>query len=752
MSVLSDMSEAQVSTEAMTEQANELKALVAAIAKSQAMISFKMDGTILEANENFLNVMGYSLDEVQGKHHSMFIEPNYASSGKYKNFWESLNQGEPKVAEFKRLAKGRKEVWIQASYIPILDSDGKPIKVVKIASDITQLKLTSIDYAGKIDAVSRSEAMIEFSVDGSILDANENFLSAMGYSLAEIKGQHHSLFVDSQFKKSEEYKSFWAKLSQGSYEAGEFKRLGKGDKEVWIQASYNPILDDDGKVLKVVKFATDVTKRKLESAESEGVITAIKKAQAVIEFDLEGNVLDANDNFLVTMGYSMDEIKRKHHGMFVDSSYRESNEYRQFWTSLRNGELQSGIYKRNCKDGHDVWLKASYNPIFDSEGRPFKIVKFATDITEQQNAQEEVENLVGLAASGNLEHRIDSKNFRGSSAVFVAGVNKLMDTIVVPVKEVARAMQGLSEGNLDQFMEGDFEGEFLNLKNAVNSSLSDLKSLVGGIRESAIDITSASKDISQGNLDLSGRTEQQAASLEETAASMEELASTMKQNAENAREAEKLSKDAKEVAQSGGDVVTNAISAMNDINQASKKIADIIGVIDEIAFQTNLLALNAAVEAARAGEQGRGFAVVATEVRNLAQRSASAAKEIKVLINDSVEKVGEGSQLVNKSGEVLTEIVHSVAKVSDIISEITIASNEQSAGIDQVNSAITDMDSVTQQNAALVEEAAAASESMSDRAIEMQKQIEHFHGGDNANYRQGGRQNASEMGQARGYH
>lgn len=754
MTVVENLSEAQTNSEiaAMTTQATELKALVAGIGASQAMISFKIDGTIVDANENFLSVMGYSLAEIQGQHHSMFVEPDYVKSREYKDFWERLNHGESKVAEFKRLAKGRKEVWIQASYIPILDSKGVAIKVVKIASDITQLKLTSLDHAGKVDAISRSEAMIEFSVDGTILNANENFLSAMGYSLAEIKGQHHRIFVDSQSGKGEEYKSFWAKLAQGVYQTGEFKRVGKGGKEVWIQASYNPILDEQGQVLKVVKFATDVTKRKLESAEAEGTIAAIKKAQAVIEFDLDGNILDANENFLVTVGYSMEEIKQKHHGMFVDSSYRESHEYRQFWQSLKNGELQSGMYKRQCKNGDDIWLKASYNPIFDSEGRPFKIVKFATDITEQQNAQEEVKKLVDLAASGNLEHRIDCGSFSGATSVFVKGVNTLMDMIVVPIEEVSRAMKGLSEGNLDQYMEGEYEGEFLNLQNTVNTSLSDLKNIVAGIRESAIEITSASKDISQGNHDLSSRTEQQAASLEETAASMEELASTMKQNADNAREAETLSKDAKGVAQNGGEVVTNAIAAMNDINQASKKIADIIGVIDEIAFQTNLLALNAAVEAARAGEQGRGFAVVATEVRNLAQRSASAAKEIKVLINDSVEKVGEGSQLVNQSGEVLSEIVQSVVKVSDIISEITTASNEQSAGIDQVNSAITDMDSVTQQNAALVEEAAAASESMSDRAVEMQKQVEHFQIDEGANVSQRGSQISVERARTQAYH
>lgn len=682
------------------------EAKISAIDKSQAMISFNTDGTIRNANDNFLNALGYSLDEIQGKHHSMFVDPELRNSSEYREFWQGLGRGEDKTAEFKRFGKNGRELWIQASYIPVLDDKGKVAQIIKIASDITKIKLKSIDYAGKVDAISRSQAMIEFAIDGTIIDANENFLTTLGYSLNEIVGQHHSLFVDPNFKHSNEYKNFWVGLGQGDFQSGEFKRIGKSGNEIWIQATYNPILGPDGKVIKVVKFASDVTQRKADAAEAEGKIIAISKAQAVIEFDMDGTILEANENFQATMGYSLSEIKGRHHSMFAEASARESAEYKQFWKSLREGELQAAVFKRIAKDGQVVWLNASYNPIFDADGRPFKVVKFATNITEEKNSQE----------------------------------------------EVGRTMKALSEGDLTQRIDGQYTGELLHVKTAVNSSFSELKNMVVGIRESAVDITSASKDISQGNMDLSNRTEQQAASLEETAASMEELASTMKQNVENARSAEKLSSSAREVAENGGVVVTNAIAAMSDINQASKKIADIIGVIDEIAFQTNLLALNAAVEAARAGEQGRGFAVVATEVRNLAQRSASAAKEIKVLINDSVEKVGEGSQLVNQSGEVLTEIVASVIKVSDIISEITVASSEQSAGIDQVNGAITDMDSVTQQNAALVEEAAAASQSMSDQALGLQRQIDHFNISDDGSQSHASYEKGEDMPRSQAFH
>ncbi len=339
-----------------------------------------------------------------------------------------------------------------------------------------------------------------------------------------------------------------------------------------------------------------------------------------------------------------------------------------------------------------------------------------SDITEQKDAERQIQGLIDGAVVGKLDDRIDHTNYTGFMKGLGEGINSLMDAVVSPLQESKKVMQQLAEGDLTSSMTGEFEGEFAELRDSVNGTIDNLVDIVGKIRESGTNIASASSEIAQGNSDLSQRTEEQASSLEETASSMEELTSTVKQNADNARQANQLASGAREQAEKGGSVVGNAIDAMSEINTASKKIADIIGVIDEIAFQTNLLALNAAVEAARAGEQGRGFAVVASEVRNLAQRSAGAAKEIKALINDSVEKVEDGSRLVNESGDTLEEIVTAVKKVSDIIAEIAAASQEQSSGIEQVNKAIMQMDEVTQQNAALVEEAAAASESLDEQA------------------------------------
>jgi methyl-accepting chemotaxis protein len=241
-------------------------AKLAALDKSQAIIEFKMDGTIITANANFLNTMGYSLDEIKGRHHGMFVEPNYRESAEYREFWAKLNRGELLSAQFKRIGKGGKEVWIAASYTPLLDSKGRPFKVVKFATDVSPQQAVYADLAGKVEAIGRSQAVIEFEMDGTVITANDNFLKVLGYTLAEIRGKHHSMFVDPDFAKSTEYREFWAKLNRGEFEAAQFKRVGKGGKEIWIEASYNPVKDLNGRLWKVVKFATDITGRKQGNA------------------------------------------------------------------------------------------------------------------------------------------------------------------------------------------------------------------------------------------------------------------------------------------------------------------------------------------------------------------------------------------------------------------------------------------------------------------------------------------------------
>jgi methyl-accepting chemotaxis protein len=537
------------------------------------------------------------------------------------------------------------------------------------------------DLRGQVAAIGKSNATIEFALDGTILTANDNFLNALGYSLAEIQGKHHGMFVDPDYRASPEYRLFWERLGRGEFDAGQYRRIGKGGKEVWIQASYNAILDRKGRPFKVVKYASDITEQKMRNLDFEGQLAAINKAQAVIEFTLDGKVLTANENFLKTLGYSLAEIKGQHHGMFVDAAYRQSPDYRLFWEKLGRGEFDAGQYKRIGKGGREVWIQASYNPILDADGKPMKVVKYATDVTAQVTAVQQTQEVVAATKNNDLTRRIPLEGKTGDIARLCAGVNGLLDTMVAVV--------------------------------------SDIKASAGEVSNAAAEIATSTTDLSQ-------RTEEQAASLEETSASMEEISATVKKNAESAQQANQFTTGTREVADRGGEVVAQAVGAMARIEESSRKIFDIISVIDEIARQTNLLALNAAVEAARAGEAGRGFAVVASEVRSLAQRSSQAAKDIKDLITNSSNQVKEGVELVNKAGASLGEIVQSIKKVAEIVSDIAAASSEQATGLDQVNAALSQMDEVTQQNSALVEENAATAKTLEQQSLAMNDRVGAF--------------------------
>ncbi|GAA2614902.1 hypothetical protein GCM10010399_52260 [Dactylosporangium fulvum] len=368
-----------------TKQRNaEYEGKVTAIDRAQAVIEFDLDGMILGANRNFLDLMRYtSADELKGRHHRIFVDPIHAASEDYRAFWARLARGEFEMGEYKRVGKGGREVWLQATYNPIFDLEGRPYKVVKYAVDVTDAKLRNVEYEGKVNAISRAQAVVEFDTQGVVLDANRNFLDLFGYGIDEVRGKPHRMFVDAEDAASDRYQEFWERLRRGEFDAGEYKRVAKDGREVWIQATYNPILDLDGRPYKIVKFAADVTSAKLRNAEFEGKVAAINRGQAVVEFDLEGNVLSANDNFLRTMGYSMREIQSQHHSMFCTQDYITSQEYRDFWLRLSHGEHLTGRFHRVGKFGRDVFLQATYNPIFDLRGVPVKIVKFAHDITEQ---------------------------------------------------------------------------------------------------------------------------------------------------------------------------------------------------------------------------------------------------------------------------------------------------------------------------------------------------------------------------------
>jgi methyl-accepting chemotaxis protein len=360
-----------------------LQGLARAVERSQLVVELGLDGRVLDANAAFLAAVGYEREELRGRHHRELCRPELVASRDYEVFWEELRAGSFLSGEYERVRKDGGAVWLQATYTPVLDAEGVPLRVVKVATDITAQKLAAADHLGKITALDRAQAVVEFDLDGRVLAANDNFLAVMGYALSEVQGKHHRMFCDAEHASSAAYSDFWDRLRAGEFHAGEYKRLGKQGREVWIQATYNPILGPDGLPCKVVKFASDVTAERLEKSEVAARVAAADRTQAVIEFDLDGTIITANDNFLRTMGYSLREIVGKHHSMFCSDEYMVSEEYRDFWLRLSKGEYIGGRFERVGKFGRTVHLQAAYNPILDLDGRPMKVVKYAYDITAE---------------------------------------------------------------------------------------------------------------------------------------------------------------------------------------------------------------------------------------------------------------------------------------------------------------------------------------------------------------------------------
>ena len=550
--------------------AREALAQASAMNKSQAVIEFKLDGTIITANQNFLDAMGYRLDEIAGKHHQMFVTPELRDSPDYHAFWAKLNRGEYQAAEYKRLGKGGREVWIQASYNPILDDAGKPVKVIKFATDITERKIRNMEDAGKISAIGRAQAVIEFNLDGTIITANENFLATVGYGLDEIQGKHHSMFVAPSERDTAAYREFWAKLGRGEFQSAEYKRFGKGGKEVWILASYNPILDDAGKPFKVVKFASDVTAEKLKAANYAGQIEAIGKSQAVIEFSMDGNVLTANQNFLDALGYSLSEIQGKHHSLFMPHDQRDSDAYRTFWANLNRGEFQSGEYERVGKGGKQIWIQASYNPIRDLNGKPCKVVKYASDTTAQVIA------------------RMRSEKVRGMMETVAAGAEELNAS----VREISEAMAKSRETAViavSRVEEADQQAQRLT---AAAESMSSIVQLIGAIT-GQINLLALNATIESARAGEAGR-------------GFAVVASEVKNLANQAKQA--TDKIEHEIGNLNG-ISVDVVEALNSIKKAIQDVSEFVtstaAAVEEQSTVTNEMSngmQKAASEAASIGQ------------------------------------------------------------------------------------------------------------------------------------------------------
>ena len=620
---------------------------VAAIRKSQAVIEFSMDGTVLDANDNFLNALGYTLDEIKGKHHSMFVDEEYRRSADYKEFWAKLNRGEYVADEFKRIGKGGKEVWIQASYNPILDADGKPFKVVKYATDVSEQKLRNADFAGQIAAIKKAQAVIEFKMDGTVLDANENFLKTLGYSLEEIKGKHHGMFVDEEYRRSADYKEFWAKLNRGEYVADEYKRIGKGGKEVWIQGSYNPILDLNGKPFKVVKFATDVTQQKLRNADFIGQVQAIGKASAVIEFQMDGTVVSANENFLKTLGYSLEEVKGRHHSMFVDEAYRHSSDYRDFWAKLNRNEYQAGEFKRIGKGGKEVWIQGSYNPILDLNGKPFKVVKFATDVTQRVQTAQEVDKISQNLASASEELTATSQQMSANAEETAAQasvvsasseqVNKNLQTVATGSEEMSSSIKEIAKNAHESAKVATSAVKVAEDTTQIVNKLGDSSTEIGQVIKVITSIAQQTNLLALNATIEAARAGEAGKGFAVVANEVKELAKqTAKATEDISRKIEAIQGDTK-----------NAVGAIGQISEVIKQVNDISNTIatavEEQNATTNEMARNV-------GEAAKGSSEITKNIGGV----ADAAKSTTQGANDSLK----AAQALTKMSGDLRDLVH----------------------------------------------------------------------------------------------
>jgi len=704
-----------------------------------------LKGLITYINQDFLDISGFTEIELIGKSHNVVRHPDMPAAA-FQDLWETSKLGKPWVGMVKNRCKNGDHYWVEANVTPVF-KDGQIHEYMSVRKMPSREQIASAETLYRnLNTGTASLAPTMMSRISALFSIRTRLIAAFsimaliilimgllgeGQSTASLSFMFFGivlamififLTISSVIKPLEKLSDLVKKLQEDPVNTD--MDINRSDEIGDLQRSLKSIQ---------IKLGYDIMEAREAAERAQRIMQALDNVTSnVMLADTGYNIIYMNNAVQAMFAHIEPNLKeilpdfdaRQLMGKNIDIFHKTPAHQRGLLDNL------SSTYVSKIEVGGRV-LTITANPVKNSEGIRRGTVVEWQDITEQVVVEKEVENIVNAGQQGDLNQRIEVDNKTGFYKQLGSGINQLLDVVSDSLNSISTVMSALSEGNLTKNMEGDYAGEFAKIQNTINSTMSTLQSLVSNIRGASGHISSAANEISQGNVDLSQRTEEQAASLEETASSMEELTSTVRQNADNSRQANLLASGARDEAQEGGKVIDATILAMKEINDSSKKIEDIIGVIDEIAFQTNLLALNAAVEAARAGEQGKGFAVVASEVRSLAQRSAAAAKEIKSLIKDSVENVDEGTRLVDESGNTLNSIVNSVRKVSDIIAEIAASSSEQSAGIEQINQAVTQLDEVTQQNAALGEEAAAASESMDEQARDLNNMVGFFELGEN---------------------
>jgi methyl-accepting chemotaxis protein len=507
-------------------------------------------------------------------------------------------------------------------------------------------RLAEVANAGEVEAIRKSNAVIEFALDGTILDANENFQRAMGYGLDEIVGRHHSMFVDDATRQGHDYREFWARLARGEFQAAEFKRLGKGGREVWLQASYNPILDADGRPFKVVKYATDVTQTKQRNADFAGQIAAISKSNAVIEFQLDGTIINANDNFLRTMGYTAEEVNGRHHSMFVDEATRTGPEYREFWARMRRGEFQTGEFKRFGKGGREVWILGSYNPILDLNGRPFKVVKYATDITNLRRVQDEIRTMsltlgdasreltaVSQQMAANAEQTATQANVASAAA---EQVSRNVTTVSTGTEEMGASIKEIAKSANEAAKVATTAVKVADRTNATVAKLGESSVEVGNVIKVITSIAQQTNLLALNATIEAARAGEAGRGFAVVANEVKELAKqTAKATEDISRKIEAIQSDTKGAVEAIGQIS----SIINQINDLQNTIAS---AVEEQTATTNEISRNVGEAAKGAGEIAENI----TGVAKAAQSTTAGAANTKKAADDLDKIAAELTRLV----------------------------------------------------------------------------------------------------------